>query len=157
MVVHLSLTRAHSHARARVSCHAVPEAELNAMEIYDEIEKDSMHCEPGHYGRTQQYSDPEFTHDDSAIGAIQKAEMLQGWRVSQGININATLFKNGTDPDDVFQGQLNDGWLLSALSIVAASGGVGDDSVRAAAAARDAVAAGMTRARPACPRAHTGR
>ena len=103
---------------------------MNGMEAYDEIEKAGLHTEPGHYGRAKQYSDPEFTHDDSSVGAIEKAELVQGWRVSQGININATLFKNGTDPDDVFQGQLNDGWLLSALSIVAASGGVGDDSVR---------------------------
>merc|ERR1711871_818287 len=37
----------------------------------------------------------------------------------------------GTDPDDVFQGVLHDGWLLSAISIVSASGDddAGDDGV----------------------------
>jgi hypothetical protein len=56
-------------------------------------------------------------------------DMIKGWRPSHGINANAGLFEEGTDPDDVFQGQLGDGWLLSAISIVAASGGVGDSEV----------------------------
>lgn len=39
------------------------------------------------------------------------------------------MFAEGTDPDDIFQGHLHDGWLLSAISILAASGGVGDGDV----------------------------
>ena len=39
------------------------------------------------------------------------------------------MFGDGTDPDDVFKGKIETGWLLSALSMLAAAGGVGDGGV----------------------------
>ena len=41
------------------------------------------------------------------------------------------MFGDGTDPDDVFVGAIGSGWLLSALSMLAAAGGVGDGGVDA--------------------------
>ena len=93
-----------------------------------EIEESHTNCKPADLGRMQFY-DPEFPQDQSSIGYIQRAELIKGWKVSRSINPNSGLFSDGTDPDDVFQGQLADGWLLSAISILAASGGVGDDQV----------------------------
>lgn len=47
------------------------------------------------------------------------------------MNGDAILFDDGTDPDDVLYNAqaLNDGWLLSAISMLAAAGGIGDGGV----------------------------
>lgn len=105
------------------------EDEINATEIMREINTEHLHCEPGQYGREWQFKDPEFPHMVPSLGPCQRIAMVKGWRPAHGINANSGLFKDGTDPDDVFQGQLADGWLLSAISIVAASGGIGDGLV----------------------------
>jgi len=107
----------------------VAEDDLNNQEIVNEIEEKKEFCKPGEYGRDMQFHDPAFPHDETSVGHILRPDVVTGWRVSKEMNPNASLFADGTDPDDVFQGQLSDGWLLSAISIVAASGGVGDDSV----------------------------
>jgi hypothetical protein len=93
-----------------------------------EIEEGHANCKPAELGRMQ-FHDPDFAHDESSITGIQRADVVKGWKCSRNINPNGGLFADGTDPDDVFQGQLADGWLLSAISIVAASGGVGDDRI----------------------------
>lgn len=49
--------------------------------------------------------------------------------MSLELNANAVLFEGGSDPDDVLKGRVEDGWLLSALSMLAAAGGVGDGAV----------------------------
>lgn len=60
---------------------------------------------------------------------MRAIDFLGNWKTSIALNPEAGLFKGGSDPDDVFQGALDNGWLLSALSIVAASGGVDDGDI----------------------------
>ncbi|KAF0776280.1 hypothetical protein AaE_000020, partial [Aphanomyces astaci] len=75
------------------------------------------------------FVDPEFPPTFASLaGCTNEAEVVD-WRVSTAINITAGLFDGGTDPDDVRFGRLNDGWFLSAVSILAASGGVDDGKV----------------------------
>ena len=66
----------------------------------------------------------------SSIGKDPGMDPMQiTWQVSLALNSDSVLFDDGTDPDDVFKGKLNDGWLLSAISMLAAAGGVGDGGV----------------------------
>jgi hypothetical protein len=105
-----------------------PEWLINVREQIAEVE-DGMDCRAGAHGRELQYHDSTFPHDWASIGEATAASSIVEWRVARAININADLFDAGTDPDDVYQGVLQDGWLLSAISILAASGGVDDDEV----------------------------
>lgn len=105
------------------------EEEINAAEWLKEVEEQHLYCKPGLHEREYQFHDPEFPHTAESIGPASRADLVEGWRVSTGISMAASLFQDGTDPDDVFQGQLADGWLLSAISILAASGGVADGDV----------------------------
>ncbi|KAA0150485.1 hypothetical protein FNF29_05288 [Cafeteria roenbergensis] len=112
---------------------AAPEAEAdeNDNETVHEIERGHKGCVPGDYGREWQFRDSEFPHSASSIGPASRAGDIIGWRSSLALNPGAGLFKDGTDPDDVFTGLLQDNWFLSAVSIVAASGGVDDGDVDA--------------------------
>jgi hypothetical protein len=47
------------------------------------------------------------------------------------MNLDAVVFSGGTDPDDVHQGIIQDAWLLSAVQMLSAAGGVGDGGVDA--------------------------
>jgi hypothetical protein len=107
------------------------ESLINAQEFLLEIETSpaGRFCKPGKFGRPLQFHDPEFPADRTSVGKCAAAKKVKDWKVSSALNINAGLFDGGTDPDDVHQGELNDGWLLSAISIIAASGGVDDDKV----------------------------
>eukprot|EP01029_Cantina_marsupialis_P014348 TRINITY_DN3169_c0_g1_i2.p1 TRINITY_DN3169_c0_g1~~TRINITY_DN3169_c0_g1_i2.p1 ORF type:complete len:1822 (+),score=281.91 TRINITY_DN3169_c0_g1_i2:100-5565(+) len=80
-------------------------------------------------GRQCQFVDPEFPHSANSVGPCFSASLIAGWQHGSNFNQDTVLFADGTDPDDVFQGQLYDAWLLSAISIVSASGGVGDSEV----------------------------
>jgi hypothetical protein len=104
------------------------EATTNALEAMMEIES-GYACVPGEYGRALQFIDPEFPPDASSISNCSHEHEIFEWRVSTAINVVAGLFGGGTDPDDVRIGKLNDSWLLSALSIIAASGGIDDGKV----------------------------
>ncbi|CAK4571432.1 unnamed protein product [Aphanomyces euteiches] len=107
---------------------SLPEAIVNAQEAIAEIES-GYACVVGQFGRSLQFMDPEFPPDRSSIaGCAHEADVVE-WRVSTAINITAGLFDGGTDPDDVRYGRLNDGWFLSAVSILAASGGLDDGKV----------------------------
>ncbi|RQM26809.1 hypothetical protein B5M09_000746 [Aphanomyces astaci] len=107
---------------------SVLEAVTNAHEAISEIES-GYACNVGQYGRSLQFVDPEFPPTFASLaGCTNEAEVVD-WRVSTAINITAGLFDGGTDPDDVRFGRLNDGWFLSAVSILAASGGVDDGKV----------------------------
>jgi hypothetical protein len=106
----------------------IPEATLNAQEALAEIES-GYACIVGQYGRSLQFVDPEFPPDHSSLaGCVNEADIVD-WRVSTAINITSGLFAGGTDPDDVRFGRLNNGWFLSAVSILAASGGLDDGKV----------------------------
>ena len=48
---------------------------------------------------------------------------------SVAINVDTQLFDEGTDPDDVHPGRFKMEWLMSAISMLAAAGGVGDSDV----------------------------
>ncbi|KAL8007493.1 putative C2 domain, WW domain, peptidase C2, calpain family, C2 domain superfamily [Plasmopara halstedii] len=102
---------------------------LNAREALSEIES-SYSCLADEYGRSLQFVDQEFPPDTTSLtGCIYEVEIAPQWKVASAINGAAGLFDGGTDPDDVRVGRLNDAWLLSALSILAASGGVDDGKV----------------------------
>ena len=105
-----------------------PEWLINVREQLSEIE-DGIDCKAGAHGRELQFYDSSFPHDWASIGEATAASSIVEWRVARAINIQADLFDAGTDPDDVYQGVLQDGWLLSAISILAASGGVDDEEV----------------------------
>ncbi|TYZ68723.1 hypothetical protein PybrP1_001158, partial [[Pythium] brassicae (nom. inval.)] len=106
------------------------EAVLNAHEAILEIES-GYSCEPGGFGRALQFVDREFPPDQTSVAGCAHERDVAGWKVSTAINVVAGLFDGGTDPDDVMVGRLNDSWLLSAISIIAASGGVDDGKVDA--------------------------
>ncbi|GMF45269.1 unnamed protein product [Phytophthora fragariaefolia] len=102
---------------------------VNAREALLEIES-GYSCVPGEFGRSLQFVDREFPPDMTSLaGCLSESEIAPQWKVSSAINIASGLFDGGTDPDDVRVGRLNDAWLLSALSIMAASGGVDDGKV----------------------------
>ncbi|KUF83417.1 Endoribonuclease L-PSP [Phytophthora nicotianae] len=102
---------------------------VNAKEALLEIES-GYSCVPGEYGRSLQFVDREFPPDTTSLtGCSHESEVAPQWKVSSAINIASGLFDGGTDPDDVRVGRLDDAWLLSALSIMAASGGVDDGKV----------------------------
>jgi hypothetical protein len=106
------------------------EALVAARETILEIESAEKGCKPGMFGRAFQFYDPDFPQSLSSLGKDCGVEHEQlEWNVSLALNANAVLFDAGTDPDDVFKGKLNDGWLLSAISMLAAAGGVGDGGV----------------------------
>ncbi|KAG7391819.1 hypothetical protein PHYPSEUDO_003439 [Phytophthora pseudosyringae] len=102
---------------------------VNAREALLEIES-GYSCVPGEFGRSLQFADREFPPDTTSLaGCSHESEIAPQWKVSSAINVASGLFDGGTDPDDVRVGRLNDAWLLSALSIMAASGGVDDGKV----------------------------
>lgn len=106
------------------------EALRNAQEAMAEIAS-GYSCVPGSFGRALQFVDREFPPDATSLaGCAHADEVAPEWLVSSGINVAAGLFDGGTDPDDVRSGgRLDDSWLLSAISIVAASGGVDDGAI----------------------------
>ena len=76
------------------------------------------------------FVDADFAASKDSIAGIGNEKLVVGWKRAKEFNDRCELFKGGTDPDDIFQGILNNGWFLSAVSILAASGSVGDDQVR---------------------------
>ncbi|EEY65507.1 uncharacterized protein PITG_02997 [Phytophthora infestans T30-4] len=111
------------------SNHGYDEGLVNAREALLEIES-GYSCVPGEFGRSLQFVDREFPPDTTSLaGCSHETEIAPQWKVSSAINIASGLFDGGTDPDDVRVGRLDDAWLLSALSIMAASGGVDDGKV----------------------------
>lgn len=81
----------------------------------------------GEYGRSYQFVDSEFPPGDSSIGETGISSQVLGWRCAPGVVDEVNLFSNGSDPNDVNVGIFNDEWLLSAISMIAASGGGGAD------------------------------
>ena len=106
----------------------IPEDIQNARARLEEIERgEHGGLAPGKFGRDSQWTDPDFPPDQRSIGHCASGGLIKSWSVAKGINPDVGLFVGGTDPDDVHQGVLHDAWLLSAIQIMAASGGIGDD------------------------------
>jgi hypothetical protein len=99
--------------------------------VLADIEAAQKDCRLGEYGRAYQFVDSEFPPGDTALGVGDANALVLGWRCAPGISDIAQLFDGGTDPDDVEQGLFKNDWLLSALSMLAAAGGVGDGGVDA--------------------------
>jgi hypothetical protein len=79
----------------------------------------------GEYGRSYQFVDSEFPPGDSSIGETSLSSQVLGWRCAPGVVDEVHLFSNGSDPADVNAGIFNNEWLLSAISMISASGGGG--------------------------------
>jgi len=105
--------------------------------LVHEVEKLKKNCSLVAGGRMRPHTfvDPDFLPDNNtSIGELNPArlsEMLSpAWRLAPAFNREARLFTSGSDPDDVIQGfMLKDGWLMSSIAMLAASGGVSDNSV----------------------------
>ena len=102
----------------------------NTREQLTELESGDRNCRVGatRY-RPIQFEDPEFPHGNAAFNEAACLRHCGGWQCSLQINPEVKMFGDGTDPDDVFKGRIETGWLLSALSMLAAAGGVGDGGV----------------------------
>jgi hypothetical protein len=109
--------------------HDENESTEYARQVLGDIEAARRDCRIGDYGRSYQFVDPEFPPGDAAVGNCSAVPSLTGWRCSVGISDTVQLFDDGTDPDDVEIGYFKTNWLLSAISMVAAAGGVGDGGV----------------------------
>ena len=107
------------------------EATSYARAAIAELEAAERDCRIGEYGRSYQYVDNDFMPGDTIIGDPDLSARIMGWRCSPGIADHSQLFdmNGGTDPDDVQAGIFNDEWLLSAISMLAAAGGVDDGKV----------------------------
>lgn len=114
--------------RAAVLLHS-DEATDYARAVLAEVESASRHCRIGDYGRNYQFVDPDFPPGDVSVGTTNARPRIQNWRCAPGINEQVRLFDDGTDPDDVDTGAFATDWLLSAISMLAAAGGVGDGGV----------------------------
>ena len=118
------------YEKYRAACVSdLDEATEWARNVLSDIEAAQKDCRIGEYGRPYQFVDSEFPPGDTAIGDGKANQFVIGWRCSPGISDSVQLFGAGTDPDDVQEGIMDDAWLLSAISMLAAAGGVGDGEV----------------------------
>jgi hypothetical protein len=108
------------------------EGTLEARNFLREVESGDKYCRPGKSGRMFQFHDPDFPSNSYSIGINTECRnRIKEWKESIRISSDAVIFDGGTDPDDVRRGAFNDGWLLSAISMLAAAGGVDDGGVDA--------------------------
>lgn len=79
---------------------------------------------------SRQWFDPAFPPCKKSLGNLARfAAVADDWKCALELNPAATVFKAGTDPDDVRGGPaLADDWLLSAISMLSAAS-VGDGDV----------------------------
>ena len=104
------------------------EGTMAAREFLKAVESGDKFCRPGKFGRIFQFHDPDFLPNHISLGHNLecKDRVVDSWKQSTQINHEAMIFAGGTDPDDVRVGEINDQWLLSAISMLAAAGGVDD-------------------------------
>lgn len=105
------------------------EATEYARHVLAEIESAQKDFKMGEYGRSYQFVDSEFPPSEFSLGPVSFASRVETWRCSLGISEHSCLFDEGTDPDDVEVGIFSTEWILSAVSMLAAAGGVGDGTV----------------------------
>ena len=92
-----------------------PEDIYNAQQTIKELEE-----------KGTPFVDSDFPVDE-AVGGIANVHLIH--KFGKNLNEDYALFEGGTDPEDILPGILKNGWYLSSLSILAASGGVDDDNV----------------------------
>eukprot|EP00605_Chrysophyceae_sp_TOSAG23-4_P002684 GSChrysophyteH1.ASY1.ANO1.2961.1 assembled CDS len=109
----------------KVSAGEDDSIEYGRQELAD-IEACLKDARLGEYGRSYQFVDSDFPPGDSSIGDSATNSQVLGWRCSPGVVDEVHLFSNGSDPNDVGQGIFNNQWVLSAISMIAASGGGGE-------------------------------
>lgn len=114
--------------KAAVMQHS-DEVQEYARHTLSEIEAAQRDCRIGEYGRMYQFVDPDFPPSDHSIGDCKNKSFIQSWRSAPGICESIQLFDGGTDPDDVQNGIFNNNWLLSAISMISAAGGIGDGQI----------------------------
>lgn len=93
-----------------------------AQHVITECETAQRDIRLGEYGRSYQFVDSEFPPSEGSVGNTEALTAVLGWRCSPGICENVELFENGTHPDDITLGVFNDHWLISAVTMVVASG-----------------------------------
>jgi hypothetical protein len=109
--------------------HSEDEVVEYARQVLADVEAARRDCRIGEYGRSYQFVDPEFTPGDGSIGETEAQNLVSVWKCAPGISDACQLFDAGTDPDDVEVGVFRTEWLLSAISMLAAAGGIGDGGV----------------------------
>ena len=109
--------------------HDDDESTEYARQVLADVEAARRDCRIGEYGRSYQFVDPEFSPGDNSIGDCEALRQCSVWKCAPGISDAVQLFDEGTDPDDVEVGQFKTEWLLSAISMLAAAGGIGDGGV----------------------------
>jgi hypothetical protein len=109
--------------------HDDDEATEYARQVLADVEAARRDCRIGEFGRSYQFVDPEFSPGDNSIGDCEALRKVSIWKCAPGISDAVQLFDAGTDPDDVEVGSFKTDWLLSAISMLAAAGGIGDGGV----------------------------
>lgn len=109
--------------------HCEDEATEYARQVLADVEAGTKDCRVGEYGRNYQFFDSEFLPGETSIGDSESRSLISGWKCAPAICETSQLFETGTDPDDVEMGVFKTGWILSALSMLAAAGGIGDGGV----------------------------
>ena len=100
-----------------------------AFEKLQEIENVERDCVRGAYGRNFQFVDPDFPPNADSVGDVEEAGWVLGWRCAPGINRSTQLLEGGTSADDVEVGVFRNGWLLSAIMMLASIGEEGEDKI----------------------------
>jgi hypothetical protein len=100
-----------------------------ARQVLADVEAARRDCRIGEFGRSYQFVDPEFSPGDASIGDTEAQNLVSVWKCAPGISDACQLFDAGTDPDDVEVGVFRTDWILSAVSMLAAAGGIGDGGV----------------------------
>ncbi|GMI02475.1 hypothetical protein TrVE_jg11966 [Triparma verrucosa] len=108
------------------------EGTMEARNFLRDVESGDKYCKPGKFGRMFQFHDPDFPSNSFSLGLTASCRSkVKDWKQSTLINADAVIFDGGTDPDDVRRGFFKDGWLMGALAMLAAAGGVDDGDVDA--------------------------
>jgi len=105
----------------------------NCRERLNDLEAGMLDCQPSR-GREGclQFVDPDFPPTSASLGDVFGRAAVGGWKHACDVAESPPLFKGGSDPDDVSPGVcVKDDWLLTALSMLSAAGGVADGQVDA--------------------------
>lgn len=131
----VDVTPADARLREKFEQHVMVKTDEGTMEARNflrDVEAGDKYCRPGKFGRMFQFHDPDFPSNSYSMGLTASCRAkVKEWKQSTQINHEAVIFDGGTDPDDVRRGFFKDSWLMGALSMLAAAGGVDDGGVDA--------------------------